>query len=241
MEISHRNLTQQLTHELGKAILQGKYSVNKKLPSEADISKEYDISRTATREAIKMLTAKGLISSRPRQGIRVQDIKHWNLFDTDVLRWILLGKPDLYMLRHFLQLRLAIEPEAASLAARFASDDELLQIENALTKMKFEGSGYDDSHQADIDFHTSILLASTNPFFIQLSVFIETALKVNLHFTNRAEAVSEAEYQAHVNIFNLIKAGDAQGAFDAAMKTQRETLRLVDEKIAEFEANNQQN
>ncbi len=240
MEISHRNLTQQLTHELGKAILQGKYSVNKKLPSEADISKEYDISRTATREAIKMLTAKGLISSRPRQGIRVQDIKHWNLFDTDVLRWILLGKPDLYMLRHFLQLRLAIEPEAASLAARFASDDELLQIENALTKMKFEESGYDDSHQADIDFHTSILLASTNPFFIQLSVFIETALKVNLHFTNRAEAVSEEEYQAHVNIFNLIKAGDAQGAFDAAMKTQRETLRLVDEKIAEFEANTQQ-
>lgn len=236
MELSHRNLTQQLAHELGKAILQGKYRDTDKLPSEADISKAHDISRTATREAIKMLTAKGLISSRPRQGIKVQHIKHWNLFDGDVLRWILLGQPDLYMLRHFLQLRLAIEPEAASLAARFASNDELLAIEKTLPKMKFEQSGYDDTHQADIDFHKSILLASNNPFYIQLSTFIETALKVNLHFTNRADAVSEEEYQAHVHIFNLIHAGDAQGAFDAAMKTQRETLRLVDEKIAEFEA-----
>lgn len=238
MEISHRNLTQQLTHELGEAILQGKYNELKKLPSEADISIEYDVSRTATREAIKMLTAKGLISSRPRQGIKLKDIKSWNLFDTDVLRWILLGKPDLYMLRHFLQLRLAIEPEAASLAARFATTDELAEIERSLASMKFNQAGYEDSHQGDIDFHKSILFASNNPFFVQLTTFIETALKVNLLFTNRAEAVSEAEYQAHVEIFNLIKAGNAQGAFDAAMKTQRETLRLVDEKIAEFKSKN---
>lgn len=235
MEISHRNLTQQLVHELGKAILQGKYSDNK-LPSEADLSKEYDISRTATREAIKMLTAKGLISSRPRQGIKVQDIQHWNLFDSDVLRWVLLGKPDLYMLRHFLDVRLAIEPAAASLAARYASDDEIIKIEHSLSKLKFEGSGYDDTHQADIDFHKSILFASNNPFFIQLQTFVETALKVNLHFTKRADAVSEKEYQEHVDIFNCIKAGDEQGAFASAAKTTKLTISLVNEKIAELES-----
>ncbi len=234
MEISHRNLTQQLVHELGKAILQGKYNDNK-LPSEADIAKEYDISRTATREAIKMLTAKGLISSRPRQGIKVQDIKHWNLFDSDVLRWVLLGKPDLYMLRHFLDVRLAIEPAAASLAARYASDDEIINIETSLSKLKFEGSGYDDTHQADIDFHKSILFASNNPFFIQLQTFVETALKVNLHFTKRADAVSEKEYQEHVDIFNCIKAGDEQGAFDTAAKTTKLTISLVNDKIAALE------
>ena len=240
MEISHRNLTQQLTHELGKAILQGKYNELKKLPSEADISTEYDVSRTATREAIKMLTAKGLISSRPRQGIKLKDIKNWNLFDTDVLRWILLGKPDLYMLKHFLEVRLAIEPAAAALAAKFASDDEIMRIEHTLSKMKFEQSGYDDTHQADIDFHKSILLASNNPFFIQLQTFIETALKVNLHFTNRADAVSEKEYQEHVDIFTFIKAGEEQKAFDAAAATTKSTIRLVEEKITELKLLNLQ-
>ena len=73
MASEHRNLTQQLVHELGKEILQGKYSIGNKLPSEAELCLQYNISRTATREAVKMLTAKGLISSRPRQGIKVLD------------------------------------------------------------------------------------------------------------------------------------------------------------------------
>lgn len=101
MQPSHLNLTQQVVHELGKKIMQGKYKIGDSLPSEADLCTEFNISRTATREAVKMLTAKGLISSRPRQGIKVVDSKHWNLFDVDVLNWILLGKPDLYLLRHF--------------------------------------------------------------------------------------------------------------------------------------------
>ncbi len=231
METGHRNLTQQLTHELGKAILQGKYNTGSKLPSEADLSKEYDISRTATREAVKMLTAKGLISSRPRQGIKVLDIKYWNLFDTDVLSWILIGRPDLYMLRHFLQLRLAIEAEAASLAAKYASKEDLARIETALNEMKLCESGYNDSHEADIEFHKSVLFASNNPFYIQLSVFIETALKVNLRFTKRDDAVTMVEYEAHAKIFELIKSGQSEAAFTEAMKTQRATLAIVDEQI----------
>jgi len=76
METSHRNLTQQVVHELGKKIMQGSYKVGDSLPSEADLCTQFNISRTATREAVKMLTAKGLISSRPRQGIKVVDSQH---------------------------------------------------------------------------------------------------------------------------------------------------------------------
>jgi len=115
-----RNITQQLVHDLGSAILGGQYKVGESLPTEASIGKRFEVSRTATREAIKILGAKGLISSKPRQGIKVQPSQQWNLFDADVLNWILLGKPDLYMLRSFQQLRLAIEPEAAYIAAQQA-------------------------------------------------------------------------------------------------------------------------
>jgi len=237
MEPSHRNLTQQVVHELGKKIMQGSYQVGDSLPSEADLCTQFNISRTATREAVKMLTAKGLISSRPRQGIKVVDSKHWNLFDVDVLNWILLGKPDLYLLRHFLQLRLAIEPEAAFLAAQYASEDDLKSIESALVRMKDATSGMDDTHEADIDFHQSVLTASNNPFFIQLTNFITTALKVNIRFTNRMIPVTVDEYQAHVNIFEFIKNKQPQAAFDATMLTQKATLALANEQIAERENN----
>lgn len=237
MTSSHRNLTQQLVHELGMKILEGHYDDSGTMPSEADLCGQYGISRTATREAIKMLTAKGLISSRPRQGIKVLDIKHWNLFDRDVLGWILTGKPDLYMLRSFLQLRLAIEPQAAFLAAQYASDESLAAIEHALTRMDNAKNGFDDSHEADIEFHKSILNASGNPFFRQLETFIETALKVNIRFTNRMKAVTEEEYQAHITIFEHIKNHEAQAASDAALITQQLTLAIVNEKIAIFEQN----
>jgi len=235
METSHRNLTQQVVHELGKKIIQGSYKVGDSLPSEADLCTQFNISRTATREAVKMLTAKGLISSRPRQGIKVVDSKHWNLFDVDVLNWILIGKPDLYLLRHFLQLRLAIEPEAAFLAAQYKQDSDLVTIDNALVRMKDATNGQDDTHEADIEFHQSILSASNNPFFIQLKNFITTALKVNIRFTNRLVPVTMAEYQAHVDIFEHIKNGDAQAAFDASMVTQKATLAIVNEQILALE------
>lgn len=239
METSHLNLTQQLVHALGKKIMLGSFKVGDSLPSEADLCIEFNISRTATREAVKMLTAKGLISSRPRQGIKVAESKHWNLFDADVLNWILIGKPDLYLLRHFLQLRLAIETEAAYLAAQYAQEPELRAIESALVRMKDATNGEDDTHEADIAFHQSVLTASNNPFFIQLINFITTALKVNLRFTNRLIAVTHEEYEAHVEIFNYIKNKDPESASQASLITQKATLALVDEKIKEYESKKQ--
>ena len=235
MESIHLNLTQQLAHDLGKKIMQGSYKVGDSLPSEADLCTQYGISRTATREAVKMLTAKGLISSRPRQGIKVVESKHWNLFDVDVLNWILLGKPDLYLLRHFLQLRLPIESEAAYLAAQYKQEADITAIESALARMKNATNGQDDTHEADIEFHQTILSASNNPFFIQLKNFITTALKVNIRFTNRMIPVTLDEYQAHVDIFEHIKNGDSQAAFDATLETQKATLAIVEEQILALE------
>ena len=71
-----------------------------------------------------MLTAKGLLSARPRQGTIVQATTSWNLFDTDVLRWLLERKFSIELLHHFNELRIAIEPEAAALAAIAAGDPE---------------------------------------------------------------------------------------------------------------------
>ena len=239
MDARHLNLTQQLVHELGRAILKGKYKVGDKLPSEAELGEVYNISRNATREAVKMLTAKGLINSRPRKGIQVVEKNKWNLFDTDVLGWILVGKPDLYMLRHFLQLRQPVEAQAAYLAAHYATEKDYEAIEQALSNMQLAEVNNDAeaTHHADVEFHKAVLNATQNPFFIQLENFIETALQVNLRYTNRINPVTEREYQAHADLFAAIKNGDATKAYNFAMKTQSATLALVDQAIEKSEAN----
>ena len=86
-----RNLTHGMLDTLGKAIVIGRYET-RPFPTEAEIAKAYGVSRSVTREAVKMLTAKGLVTARPRQGTVVSPASRWNLFDADVLRWLLERK-----------------------------------------------------------------------------------------------------------------------------------------------------
>lgn len=226
-----RNLTQQLVHTLGAAIAHGRYKPGEGLPSEADLCEEYGISRSATREAIKMLTAKGLISSRPRQGIRVQPREHWNMFDPDVLSWILSGSLTLEMLKEFLQLRVAIEAEAAALAAEDQDKTKIAAIGAALERMREAEDGLGDSLEADIAFHVNILKATNNPFYIQLASFIETALRVSIRFTNRIKGVETASYQNHKKLYDAINRGNAQAARKASSAMQLEALDLIKSQL----------
>lgn len=228
---SGRNLTQQLVHTLGEAIANGRYKSGDGLPSEADLCDEYGISRSATREAIKMLTAKGLITSRPRQGIRVQAQERWNLFDPDVLGWILRGSPSLEMLRDFMQLRLAIEKEAAALAAECQDQDKISAIGAALARMKDAEQGLADPLEADIAFHSHILSATGNPFYMQLRSFIETALRVTIRFTNRLKGVDTASYENHRKLYSAITRGNVAGARKASEAMQREALALIESEL----------
>lgn len=226
-----RNLTHYLVNELGSAIVKGEFSSEQGLPSEAEICERYEISRTATREAVKMLSAKGLIMSRPKKGITIQAKEKWNLFDADVLSWLLQSTPSLEMLKDFTQLRLAIEPEAAALAAKNASPDDLKLIENALFRMRKAEEGLDDALDADIEFHSSLLIASHNLFFLQLRSFIETALRVSIRFTNQQKGVHSADFNDHNAIFLAIVAKDHKKAHSACRNILNEVIELIEPQL----------
>src|SRR5829696_9603482 len=122
-----RNLTFGLLETLGRAIVTGAYETER-FPTEAELAAQHAVSRSVTREAVKMLTAKGLLTARPRKGTTVQPSSSWNLFDTDVLRWLLEREFSLDLLRQFSELRIAIEPAAAALAAREADPGAIAAI-----------------------------------------------------------------------------------------------------------------
>lgn len=227
------NLSQRMTQELGKAIVCGVYPKDESLPTEAELCEQFGVSRTAVREAVKMLSAKGLISSRPRQGIRILPEQEWNIFDSDLLRWSLEGNPSLRVLREFLQMRIAIEPEAASLAARFADDASIQRIEDALDGMRQAKYKPEEGLQADINFHVSILFASQNRFYIRLRDFIQTALNVSIRHTNVIKGDQDAVIEDHAKVYNAIKNRNPERAKAAMLLLIDEALTFIEEELVE--------
>lgn len=230
---SGRNLTHQLTHKLGAAIVQGQFATAESFPTEAELSQQFNISRSVTREAVKMLTAKGLIASRPRQGIRIMPSAQWNMFDADVLAWTLGARPSLLLLREFTQLRMAIEPEAARLAAQNHGDSQAMAaISDGLARMQLASQGQDDPLAADIAFHSAILRASNNRFFCQLCEFIQVALRVSIANTNQLKGVLSANHDDHKRIGDAILAGDGERAAAAARELLAEAMELINRSLA---------
>lgn len=224
-----RNLTWGLLDHLGKSIVIGTYEA-RPFPTEAELSKQHGVSRSVTREAVKMLTSKGLLSARPRQGTIVQPSSNWNLFDADVLNWLLERKFSLELLAQFNQLRSAIEPAAAALAAQYADEGGLNLIRAGFARMVAADVGDGDALEADIAFHLAILHASTNPFFAQFRDVVATALRTSIRYTNRIKGRA-ADLAAHEAVKVEIERGNAVGA-RAAMTNIIDEVTLLIERMS---------
>jgi DNA-binding FadR family transcriptional regulator len=219
------SLTYGLLETLGQSIVIGDFDKNG-FPTEAELCIRFGASRTVAREAVKMLTAKGLLSARPRQGTKVEPIAHWNLLDPDVTRWLMERQYSNKIYREFTEVRLAIEPVAAALAAQRANKAEIRAIRDGLNGMRNELHDHDAALAADIDFHVAILKASGNPFFLQLRALINTALRISIGLTNKI-AGHTASIPAHEAVLVAIENGDAVGAEKAMRAILLESLELL--------------
>jgi DNA-binding FadR family transcriptional regulator len=227
-ERSLGSLTQQIVEELGVAIVTGKYSPDKPFPIESELCKTYSASRSIVREAIKVLNAKGLLIARPRRGTSVRPKNDWNLLDPDVLYWMLKRRFSLSLLKDFTRARIAIEPAAASEAARTASKAQVATIEKMLGHMQMAAEGHFDPLEADVEFHLAVLAASNNQFFYHMSPVIETALRFSIRYTNQQLKQSFASVEEHGAIVEAIAAGDPEGAATATRGLLERALALME-------------
>src|SRR5688500_12771828 len=106
-----------IARDLGVLIVSGRYKPGDILNGEVAASDRLHVSRTAYREAVRILAAKGLVESRPKVGTKVSDQERWHLLDPDVLSWIFEFEPDETLLTSLFELRRIVEPQAAALAA----------------------------------------------------------------------------------------------------------------------------
>ena len=153
--------------------MRGDYPPGTILPNEQKWSQTFDVSRSAVREAIKMLTAKNLLASRPKVGSRVEPRERWNLLDRDVLGWYASAPDRLKFLRTVQEFRYIIEPEATALAATRRSDAQMTEISRACSDMR-AARFLSERTEADTRFHVAILRASGNELLVPLGVLIES-------------------------------------------------------------------
>lgn len=222
-----RNLTFGMLEALGRAIVTGAYETER-FPTEAELAVQHMVSRSVTREAVKMLTAKGLLTARPRKGTTVQPSSSWNLFDTDVLRWLLERKFSLELLRQFSELRIAIEPEAAALAAREADSAAVAEIRAGYERMEAAEVTGEDTLEADIAFHIAVLNASANPFYMQFRDVVATALRTSIRFTNRFKGRT-ASLPAHHAVLAAVEGGDCTAARAAMAAIIADVMDLIED------------
>lgn len=204
-----------ITHKLGVAILSGEYKPGETLSGEVAFSEALDVSRSAYREAVQVLAAKGLVESRPKTGTRVLPRNRWNLLDPDVLAWAFAGEPDVHLIRSLFELRGMIEPGAARLAAERRDREDLRKMKEALAAMRRFTLATDQGRLADRDFHDALLNATRNDALVVLSASIGAAVNWTTQFKQRSRALPRNPIPDHARVYEAIAAGDPDAASEA--------------------------
>lgn len=213
-------LSEMVAGTIGRRIVSGKYMPGDTLPTEPRIQEEFGVSRTAVREAIRLLSAKGLTASRPKIGTRVRPTVDWNMLDAEVLRWQVDQNPTEDFIRALFEMREIIEPAASSHAAERATDEQLAVLGAAMDGIQTEARGSAEQIKADIDFHMGILEASRNPILRSVGAMIQSALSISFTMGWRTAMRDDAVMQ-HRAVYEAIRQRDSEEAFMAMRRLLR--------------------
>ena len=186
--------------QLGRRIAVGDYETGSVFPREDKLVEEFGVSRTVIREAIKVLSGKGLIRTARRYGSRVCAFDEWNLLDPDVIRWHDPASPQASRLHaEATELRLLFEPEAAAKAALNANEQQLSTIMSAALHLQPEE---DDKALigADYAFHATILRASGSMMLSQLENLVYAVLIFSYAGGRDSEMEQQLLLRNHVSV-----------------------------------------
>jgi DNA-binding FadR family transcriptional regulator len=220
-----RRIHAAIAYDLGVAIVTGQYKPGDILSGEIEFSERLDVSRSAYREAVRMLAAKGLVESRPKAGTRVNERSRWNLLDPDVLAWAFEAEPSEDFIRDLFELRMILEPAAAELAARRRGGAHLERMGHALSEMASHGLATDAGQAADQLFHHSLLDATGNASLISLSSSIEAAVRWTTIFKQRKRGLPRDPLPEHRAVYTAVADGDPEAARAAMAELLRLALR----------------
>ena len=169
----------EVARSIGIGIIAGRYAEGGRLPGDAELIAMFGVSRPVLRESVKTLVAKGLLSTKARVGTVVRARGAWNMFDADVLAWHLDAGIDRRFLNDLAEIRLAVEPRAAALAAVRRSEADIAELRRSMERMRREPSDSVGFADGDLALHIAVANASGNLFMRSIGSVIEAALRAS--------------------------------------------------------------
>jgi DNA-binding FadR family transcriptional regulator len=203
----------EIARSLGVDIIVGRYAEGTRLPGDADLTAMFGVSRPVLRESVKTLVAKGLLSTKARVGTVVRERGAWNMFDADVLAWHLDAGIDRRFLNDLAEIRLAVEPRAAALAAARRTEADIAELQRSMERMRAEPSDSIGFADGDLALHLAVAKASGNLFMRSIGSVIEAALRASFLLSAPVEPQDrETVLQRHQSIVDAIAGQDPEAA-----------------------------
>jgi DNA-binding FadR family transcriptional regulator len=222
------SLHTRVTEDVGRSIVDGTVPAGTVLLSD-ELERRQGVSRSVIREAIRVLGSMGLVESVKRVGIRVLPPARWNVYDPTVIRWRLLGPGNGEQLRSLTELRSAVEPMAAELAAAHAAPAVAAELLEVADRMRVAGESGDLSSflELDIRFHRLVLQGSGNEMFAKLDEPIAAVLSGRTDLGLMPNHPHQNTLQLHADVADAIQGADPLKARTAMELIMRRTYAEV--------------
>lgn len=214
---AQKNISWVLAEKLAQQILKGEYSPGSILPGEMELGEKFGVSRTAVREAVKTLTAKGMVLPRPRIGTRVMPKGNWNFLDKELLSWWMCEDNVQDVIQHFLVMRSSLEPQACLLAATLGSAEQKAHLNTLMDEMVSLKKAFNRERWIEVDmaWHEHIYAMSDNPFLISFSMLFHSIYHTYFASITQNEVI---KLDLHQSIVDAIQESDGNSAFQACQK-----------------------
>lgn len=218
-----QNLSQQTTQRLyNMIVVEKELTAGEKLPNEVELSQQLGVSRATLREAIRALTTQGVLEVRRGRGTFVsQQVDRVEDFGFSTLEQV-RGQ-----LRDLFELRSIFEPQAARLACRRGSDEELADIlakGEAVDRCIRQGR---DRTQADRDFHAAIVRAAHNEFMMRLLPIIDRAVSTAVEAGEHKEQLAQDTQRDHALLLEFFRKRDEAGCEHAMAIHMRHSMDVM--------------
>jgi GntR family transcriptional regulator, transcriptional repressor for pyruvate dehydrogenase complex len=200
-------LSNTIVESLRDDIESGRVRPGERLPTELELMRGFNVSRTVIREAISRLQSEGMVVARRGSGVYV-------CLPSETARSFRLGPADpekMATIREIFELRMGVESEAAALAAVRGRQSDIASLGRALDRLAKPGRDFEAGVAADVDFHRRIATLSRNTQIVRfvdfLTAVLTEAIRAARENSSRQEGWSEIAYQEHVAIFDAIAKG----------------------------------
>ncbi|WP_307256361.1 FadR/GntR family transcriptional regulator [Oikeobacillus pervagus] len=218
------SLVDQVATQMEQLIETGTWPVGEKIPPEMELMVEFDVSRNTLREAVRALVHAGLLETKQGSGTIVRSssslgaaihrhIERANLFET-------------------LEVRLALEREAAQKAAERRNDQDIKILQESMKKCwdAAKNSDHIQFIEADILFHKAVVQASHNQMLIDLYEHITDALNTSVQDLTMLRAPLDYEKEIHQELYEAILAQDTDQAVKNVNSYMDELKRTLTNK-----------